>query len=126
MREAGLRLPNEFAKHLVVQLRDAARETGWESLLRDAEGLEGLLECSEPSGIPEPLDMGESKELLERCRRQVVLIAEAMAERMSRDGDMAGASGARQVARALRVWASPGVEGAAQAPGAAGHERGAL
>jgi hypothetical protein len=34
-----VRLPLELVEHLVQQLDAAARETGWESLLRDAEGI---------------------------------------------------------------------------------------
>lgn len=37
-------ISEEFARHLVAQLEDAARETGWESLQRDAEALRDLLD----------------------------------------------------------------------------------
>jgi hypothetical protein len=44
MEEPELRIPLEMAEHLIRQLQDAARATGRESFLKDAEGLEYLVE----------------------------------------------------------------------------------
>jgi len=44
MEEPELRIPFEMAEHLIHQLQDAARKTGQESLMKDAEVLESLIE----------------------------------------------------------------------------------
>ena len=44
MEEPELRIPLEMVEHLIHQLQEAARETGSESFLRDAEVLESLIE----------------------------------------------------------------------------------
>jgi len=44
MEEPELRIPFEMAEHLIHQLQDAARKTGLESLMKDAEVLESLIE----------------------------------------------------------------------------------
>jgi len=46
---AQVRITLEWAEHLVVQLRDAAKETGWESLLRDAEDLRETIDRQFPA-----------------------------------------------------------------------------
>ena len=51
MNEDPIQLPNASARHLVSQLRDAAQATGWDSLLQDAEGIQGLLEAPTPMGL---------------------------------------------------------------------------
>ena len=48
-------------------------------------------------------------------RRFAILVAEALAEDLSRAGDAAGASGARQVARVLRDGGPPGLRKAFEA-----------
>jgi len=45
MNEPTIRIRLDFAEHLVARLQDAARETGWESLLRDAEALQEVLDA---------------------------------------------------------------------------------
>ena len=49
---AKVRITLEWAEHLVVQLRDAAKETGWESLLRDAEDLRETIDMQYPNQGP--------------------------------------------------------------------------
>jgi hypothetical protein len=44
MDASELRIPIEWAEHLVHQLQNAAKATGSESLMRDAEVLESLME----------------------------------------------------------------------------------
>jgi len=54
---AKVRITLEWAEHLVVQLHDAAKETGWESLLRDAEDLREAIDQQFPppgTGITTP------------------------------------------------------------------------
>lgn len=56
MKKEGpqLQVPLAFAEHLVEQLRDAAREAGWESLLQDSEVLGELIARQ----FPEPNLLG--------------------------------------------------------------------
>ena len=108
MNEPTIRIRLDFTRHLVAQLQDAARETGWESLLRDAEELQEVLDS------PPALDPGwhrtASGQVVRDTHpgqpqdpdpvRSALLVAEATAEHLNRAGD---AAGARQVAQALRA-----------------------